>query len=39
MSKINNIMKKKIIGYVRVSSLLQMEKDNSINNQINFINE
>ncbi len=32
-------MKKKIIGYVRVSSLLQMEKDNSINNQINFINE
>jgi site-specific DNA recombinase len=39
MSKINNIMRKKIIGYVRVSSLLQMEKDNSINNQINFINE
>ena len=30
---------KKFIGYVRVSSNMQVEKDNSINNQITYINE
>jgi site-specific DNA recombinase len=30
---------KKYIGYVRVSSTMQVEKDNSINNQITYIKE